>query len=142
MEQTSLQELIHRCMEQESLAAGLSNKYDTIQNNITLINDDILDELRVTVLSENFNFYINIDEIDQQTKNIRKYALGVTNPQENEANVIRYDNEPHHNDKPSVKTQNPPHHKHLANEQRVVGSSGNIEEILNGIAREIETLSL
>ena len=142
MEHTSLQELIHKCMEQESLADELSNKYDIIQDNITLTNDDILDELRVTVLSENFNFYINIDEIDQQTKNIKKYALGLTNPQEDEINVIRYDNEPHHNDKPSVKKQNPPHHKHIGREQRVLGSSGNIDEILDGIAREIENLSL
>ena len=142
MEHTSLQELIHKCMEQESLADELSNKYDTIQDNITLINDDILDELRVTVLSENFNFYINIDEIDQQTKSIKKYALGVTNPQENEANVIRYDNEPHHNNKPSVKKQNPPHHKHLGKEQRVLGSSGSIDEILDGIAKQIEDLSV
>jgi len=140
LEHTSLQELLHRCMEQESLADELSNKYTSIQDNISLVNDDILSELRVTVLSKDFNFYINIDEIDKQTKNIKKYALGVTNPKENEANVIRYDNEPHHNDKPSVKKQNPPHHKHIGKNNRVHGSSGNIDEILDGIAREIENL--
>ena len=140
MDNTTLKELLHKCMSIDSLTQILSKNYDTHDFNIDMVNDGELDEFRATLNSELFNMYINVDEISQETKAIKKYALGITDPTDNEANVIRYDNEEHHNDKKTVQEQNPPHHKHIGKDERVLGSNGKVEDILKDIEEKIKNI--
>ena len=125
-------------MKIEELADSLAREYELNIFNAEMMDDGVLEEFRSVVGASEFNFYINIDELYEDKKTIKKYALGITDPEENEANVIRYDNEVHHNDNPKVQENNPPHHKHIGKDERVFGSSGSIDEIFEGIKEKLK----
>lgn len=127
-------------MDIEEIATTISSEYDSILDDISLVNDGILDEFRRTFPFKDFHFYINIDEIDDETNHIRKYAVGMTTMQQAHENIIRFDNEDHHNEHRKVKAINPPHHKHIGKNEDVFGSTGEIDMILTEISKEISKI--
>lgn len=136
MENSKIDELMLSCMEIEKLA-DVSLDYDFIMDTISLIDDDILDEFRYTKEFKLFNFYVNIQKFSK-TKHIEKYAIGLVN--NNQENIIRYDNVPHHNENKKVQEKNPPHHKHIGVDENVVGFSGSIEEMQLGLDEILKKL--
>jgi len=138
LENTKIDELMFSCMEIEKLTE-ISLDYDFIMDNISLIDDDILDEFRYSKDFKSFNFYVNIQEFSDKKK-IKKYAVGIVNS--NQENIIRYDNVPHHNSNKKVKEKNPPHHKHIGKDEQVDGFSGNIKDMQSELDEILKKLDL
>ncbi len=129
MENSTLNELIHACMEIEKLS-NISHDYGDLMDDISLLDEGVLEE---------FSFFINISEISQNIKTIKKYAVGVINS--NNENHIRFDNVDHHNENPKVKEINPPHHKHIGKDEKVFGFSGKLEDMISDIEKSFLDMS-
>ncbi|MDS1315806.1 toxin-antitoxin system TumE family protein [Aliarcobacter butzleri] len=115
-------------------------KYSYYEDTISLVNDGVLDEFADTIcLRGEYDLYFRIGKIDEYTKLIREYALGVQD-RRNKKNIIRFDDADHHNDKSKVNGINPPHHKHHGKHERVEGCSGDLKDIVKELKEKIKNL--
>ena len=130
MYNSNIKTLIAKLKAIEKLNEPINNSYSDIINNIELAEDYNID-FRHTLELNDEDFYINIKKIDEKTKLIKNYAVGIAN-RIKKTNKLRHDDEDHHNNKKTVKEMNPPHHKHEGDKERVKGISGNINDLING----------
>ena len=139
MYNSKIENLIERLAEIDAISEQVGMNYNDFQDAIDLINDDMMDEFSYTFSLEDkkHHLYVNIEKICTETKQIRKYALGIQEIEER-ANVLRYDDAPHHNEVRKIKELNPPHHKHIGKEERVEPSSGDLDDIISGLEEKLE----
>lgn len=129
-------DVINSLGEISSLSTSVAYDYSEMSDKIEL-SEDFGVEFRHMFEIENNHVYCNIDEVDIDTKLIKKYAIGVTCSQ-TKNNHIRYDDSPGHNHMSTVKNANPPHHKHIGKNERIEGFSGELSDVIKGIEKILE----
>lgn len=135
-----IQDLVNALAAIEELSELIGMKYSDYEDAISLVNDGLLDEFADTIcLKEDYNFFIRVGEIDEYTKLIKEYALGLQD-RRSKKNIIRFDDADHHNDKSKVNGINPPHHKHHGKNERVEGCSGELKDIIKELSEKIKDL--
>ena len=73
-----IQDLVNALAAIEELSEPIGMKYSDYEDAISLVNDGLLDEFADTIcLKEDYNFFIRVGEIDEYTKLIKEYALGL-----------------------------------------------------------------
>lgn len=134
MQDSNIEDVVHAFMEIDAFAKSIATNYEEIKDSIEALKDGLIDEFRFSDTLEDMRwFYINIQKIDEITKQVREYAVGVSD--EKKDNIVRYDNKPHHNDIKSVKENNPPHHKHIGKDEDVYGFDGKLETMKKELER-------
>lgn len=141
MYNSKIEDLIDRLSGIDTISEQVGMNYGDFQDAIDSIDDGVLDEFRhvFTLEDKKHHFYFNVEEICESTKKIKKYAIGIQEIEER-ANLLRYDDAPHHNEIRKIKELSPPHHKHIGKDERVEPSSGNIDDIFNGLREKLESL--
>jgi len=128
MYNTTLKTLVEKLATINKLEEVINKDYSSILNSIEIAEDYGVD-FRHTLEMDDEDFYINVKKIDEKTKRIKNYAVGI-NSRSKKINQLRHDDEDHHNDKKQVKEVNPPHHKHLGKDEIVKGFSGNVNDMI------------
>lgn len=128
MYESNIKKLITKLSTINKLEDPINNSYQEILEGIEIAEDYDIDFTFTLSLTED-DFFINIKEIDEKSKNIRKYAIGLKD-RKKVINKLRHDDVNHHNDNANVKKFNPPHHKHEGEEEIVKGFSGNIDDLV------------
>jgi len=128
MYNTTIKKLIEELSTIQALETSIAEGYPDILDGIEFTEDYGVD-FRQTLELEEQDFYINIKKIDEKTKNIKNYAVGLIS-RDKIINQLRHDDEDHHNSKKQVKEANPPHHKHEGKKERIKGSSGTLSDLI------------
>lgn len=136
MYNSNIKKLIKKLSTIEKLEGPINDSYSEILEGIQLAEDYDIDFRHTLELDED-DFFINIKEIDEKTKNIKNYAVGL-NCKLKAVNKLRHDDENHHNDKEVVKKESPPHHKHEGKNERVKGSSGDIDDLIDDFKKILD----
>lgn len=140
MQNSNVTELIYKFSEKIAvLSEFIAIEHETIVDKIELLEEYEID-FRHTFKLDKYDFYINIDELYQQTKNIKKYAIGLVDNQ-TKSNKLLFDNEEHHNNVKVVKEINPPHHQHLGTNEMLKGSDGQVDTIVESFKKRLENFS-
>lgn len=118
-------ELYHKLMEIDALSETLANDYEHIIEEIE-ISEEMNELFRKTFDFNGHDIYMQIHEIEEETKHIRVYAVGI---QKDGENVARYDNRDHHQG-----LTNPPNHKHIGADEKVFDFDGRIDTLVQELS--------
>lgn len=126
---TRIDELIHKLMEIDVLGQAYTPNYSEIMDEIDFA-EDVGAAFRNTVEINGHDVYVHIHEIEEDTRHIRAYAVGI---QKEGNNVVRYDNRDHHDG-----LTHAPHHKHIGEDEKVFNYDGNVDTMI----KELEEIHL
>lgn len=121
---------MHELMRLKELSGPYSETYEEMQDEID-VSEDLGIAFRKTVDIKGHDIYVHIHELEEETKHIMKYAVGI---EKEGKNFVRYDNAKDHHDGLIYD----PHHKHIGHDETVADFDGKIDTLI----KELEEIHL
>lgn len=110
-------------MEIDTIAQAYTTTYEETMDEVS-ISEDFSIAFRKTVDINGHDVYVHIHELEEETKHIKKYAIGI---EKDGKNMVRYDNAKDHHDGLVYD----PHHQHIGEDEKVFDFDGRLNTLVN-----------